>query len=93
MEYSSLFDKMSAQDGLQRVAFSVYSQARLLLADHAKGIIPKSMTKFGPASIMMATLDNVRDNQRAQPTFYKVKIELSFIRKSIRRHSAGEGDQ
>lgn len=35
-------DKPSAYDCLRRVAFSVYSQTRLLISDHVRGAVPNS---------------------------------------------------
>lgn len=64
---------MSAQDCLRRTAFSVYRQSRVLLAENVRNIIPKSMTRFGPASMMKDILDGIRDGQKnSQPSFYKV---------------------
>jgi hypothetical protein len=64
---------MSAQDCLRRTAFSVYRQSRVLLAENVRNIIPKSMTRFGPASMMKDILDGIRDTQKnSQPSFYKV---------------------
>ena len=42
--------RVSAQDFLRRTAFSVYSQARLLIPEYTSSVLTKSMTRFGPAS-------------------------------------------
>lgn len=43
---SGRIEKPSAQDYLRRVAFSVYSQTRLLISDHVRGAIPSSKSIF-----------------------------------------------
>jgi mediator of RNA polymerase II transcription subunit 13 len=63
-------DKASAYDCLRRVAFSVYSQTRLLIPDHVRGAIPSSMTRFGPASSMSDILDDLK--RRDPPLYFKV---------------------
>uniref|UniRef100_A0A915DHM3 Mediator of RNA polymerase II transcription subunit 13 n=1 Tax=Ditylenchus dipsaci TaxID=166011 RepID=A0A915DHM3_9BILA len=63
-------DKMSAQDCLRRTAFSVYSQSRLLMAENTRGVLPKSMTRFGPTSAMSDILDSLKS--RPSTRLYKV---------------------
>uniref|UniRef100_A0A915EP20 Mediator of RNA polymerase II transcription subunit 13 n=1 Tax=Ditylenchus dipsaci TaxID=166011 RepID=A0A915EP20_9BILA len=62
-------DKMSAQDCLRRTAFSVYSQSRLLMAENTRGVLPKSMTRFGPTSAMSDILDSLKS--RPSTRLYK----------------------
>lgn len=50
---------MSAQDCLRRLAFAIYSQSRLLLPEHTRGVLTKSMTRFGPASAFGDILDEL----------------------------------
>lgn len=50
---------MSAQDCLRRLAFSIYSQSRILISEHIRGVLTKSMTRFGPASAFGDILDEL----------------------------------
>lgn len=63
-------DKPTAYDCLRRVAFSVYSQTRLLIPEHVRNAIPSSMTRFGPASAMSDILDDL--NRRDIPFYFKI---------------------
>uniref|UniRef100_A0A915CHH7 Mediator of RNA polymerase II transcription subunit 13 n=1 Tax=Parascaris univalens TaxID=6257 RepID=A0A915CHH7_PARUN len=65
----TLNERLSSADSLKTVALSVYSQSRIVLADVVRGILPKSMTRFGPASAMG---DLLGDLDKKEPTFYKV---------------------
>ncbi|KAI6194899.1 Mediator of RNA polymerase II transcription subunit 13 [Aphelenchoides besseyi] len=66
-------EKASAHDCLRRIAFSVYSQTRLLLPEHVRKALAPSMTRFGPASSMTDTLDELRNLRGAQqPLYFRV---------------------
>lgn len=63
---------MSARDCLRKIAFTVYSQTRLLLSEHARGAMTKSMTRFGPASAFGDILDVIK--QKSLIKMYKVSF-------------------
>ncbi|KAI6225150.1 Mediator of RNA polymerase II transcription subunit 13 [Aphelenchoides fujianensis] len=66
-------DKPSAHDCLRRIAFSVYSQTRLLMPDQVRGALANSMTRFGPASSMSDILDELRQQRPPnQPLYFRV---------------------
>lgn len=54
-------DKMSARDCLRKIAFTVYSQSRLLFPEHIRGARTKSMTRFGPSSAFNDILDLLKE--------------------------------
>uniref|UniRef100_A0A8R1TKB8 Mediator of RNA polymerase II transcription subunit 13 n=2 Tax=Onchocerca TaxID=6281 RepID=A0A8R1TKB8_ONCVO len=62
-------ERMSSSDSLKSVAFSVYTHSRVVLPDIVRGILPKSMTRFGPASAMV---DLLNDLERKEPIYYKI---------------------
>ncbi|VDK47658.1 unnamed protein product [Anisakis simplex] len=65
----SLNERMTSSDSLKTLALSVYSQSRIVLSDIVRGILPKSMTRFGPASAMNDLLNEI---DKKEPIFYKV---------------------
>lgn len=75
---------MSAHDCLKRLAFSVYSQSRLLLPEYTRGVLTKSMTRFGPASAfgdILNELNQIYSNysllsSQTQIRYYKVRVFL-----------------
>ncbi|KAL3994049.1 Mediator complex subunit 13 N-terminal family protein [Acanthocheilonema viteae] len=62
-------ERLSSSDSLKTVAFSVYTHSRVVLPDIVRGILPKSMTRFGPASAMVDLLNEL---ERKEPIYYKV---------------------
>lgn len=78
-------ERLSSYDSLKTIAFSVYTHSRVVLPDIVRGILPKSMTRFGPASAMADLLNEL---ERKEPIYYKVlflfqqnlfqKISLSY---------------
>ncbi|MFH4976590.1 hypothetical protein AB6A40_003299 [Gnathostoma spinigerum] len=72
----NLNERLSSMDSMKMVAFSVYSQSRIVLADVVRGMLPKSMTRFGPASAMGDLLDEL---DKKEPIFYKVRIPYSKV--------------
>ena len=74
----TLNERMTSMDSLKTVAFSVYSQSRILLPEAVRGILPKSMTRFGPASSMTDLLKGLRENRKAD-IFYKVNVLFQFF--------------
>ncbi|KAM3719730.1 Mediator of RNA polymerase II transcription subunit [Dirofilaria immitis] len=62
-------ERLSSSDSLKSIAFSVYTHSRVVLPDIVRGILPKSMTRFGPASAMVDLLNEL---ERKEPIYYKV---------------------
>uniref|UniRef100_A0A1I7VHE0 Mediator of RNA polymerase II transcription subunit 13 n=1 Tax=Loa loa TaxID=7209 RepID=A0A1I7VHE0_LOALO len=62
-------ERLSSSDSLKTIAFSVYTHSRVVLPDIVRGILPKSMTRFGPASAMVDLLNEL---ERKEPIYYKV---------------------
>ncbi|CAG9533297.1 unnamed protein product [Cercopithifilaria johnstoni] len=62
-------ERLSSSDSLKTVAFSVYTHSRVVLPDIVRGILPKSMTRFGPASAMVDLLNEL---ERKEPIYYKI---------------------
>ncbi|VDN49970.1 unnamed protein product, partial [Gongylonema pulchrum] len=61
-------ERLSSSDSIKTIAFSVYSQSRVVLPEIVRGLLPKSMTRFGPASAMV---DLLNDLERKEPIYYK----------------------
>lgn len=74
----TLNERLSSLDAMKTIAFSVYSQSRILLPDVVGSILPTSMTRFGPASAMNDLLEKLRKNE--DPVFYKVTSAFSCYR-------------
>lgn len=72
VENFSSRDKTSAQDCLRKIAFSVFSQSRLVIPEFSRGALPKSMTRFGPASSLGDVLNELKERPLSQ--LYKVLI-------------------
>lgn len=64
-----MYERMTPNDSLRQLAITVYSTSRIMLPDCVKGILPKSMTKFGPASQLG---EMVEELERLQPPIFKV---------------------
>ncbi|CAJ0959877.1 unnamed protein product, partial [Mesorhabditis belari] len=62
-------EKYSAQDCLRDLCLSVYSQSRVVLPECVKTILPKSMTKFGPASQLSEAIEGYNGNHRELQLF------------------------
>ncbi|VDN07598.1 unnamed protein product [Thelazia callipaeda] len=62
-------ERLSSSDSLKTIAFSVYTHSRVVLPDIVRGILPKSMTRFGPAAAMVDLLNEL---DRKDPVYYKV---------------------
>lgn len=69
-------ERLSSSDSLKTVAFSVYTHSRVVLPDIVRGILPKSMTRFGPASAMVDLLNEL---ERKEPIYYKVICSFYYV--------------
>lgn len=69
-------ERLSSSDSLKTIAFSVYTHSRVVLPDIVRGILPKSMTRFGPASAMVDLLNEL---ERKEPIYYKVFFHFYYI--------------
>lgn len=67
---------MSAHDCLRKIAFTVYSQSRLLYPEQIRGTRTKSMTRFGPASAFNDILDLLKE--KPITNFFKVYFYFIF---------------
>lgn len=76
-------EKSSAHDNLRRLAFSVYNQTRILVPENVRGVMCKSMTRFGPSAQMSDILDNLRNGQEL---YFKVPCQPYIL---APRHQIG----
>ncbi|GMT16516.1 hypothetical protein PFISCL1PPCAC_7813 [Pristionchus fissidentatus] len=67
-------DRPRIEDVMKEVAVGVYRKPRFIHRDYLKTALPKSMTKFGPASGILDWIeDGSKEKQQHSKTFYRVQ--------------------
>ncbi|KAF8363439.1 let-19 [Pristionchus pacificus] len=70
-------DRPKIEDVLKEIAFGIYRKPRFLHCDALKNALPKSMTKFGPASAILDWIDKKDGKKMTMYKCHSVPFQLA----------------